>query len=312
MEVEKQKIIQKGWFKNLILIGFPATISAIGVIITLVPTLPETIKNTLIILIIFSIFIHIWFVMFFSKQEEKIFGENKKLTTILAHLENKLITSRFTITIISEFTENWAKNINSFSHKISANQKISDTYWDKIKYFDSICVQCKNMIKKYCNDEDNSKISVGFVIYKEDEHGEKYIHMVAHSNPESTRPRACKQKEEKLSESIYHYADLIKEEHAGIEVAVNNEEILRIFRNTSRTTDLSKYTQYIAIPVYCSSNKLLGIFQIVTKYNYTIEKNKIELIKFAEENIIPFSNLIVLVDKIGKGLYTNPGEVERE
>ncbi len=85
MEVEKQKIIQKGWFKNLILIGFPATISAIGVIITLVPTLPETIKNTLIILIIFSIFIHIWFVMFFSKQEEKIFGENKKLTTILAH-----------------------------------------------------------------------------------------------------------------------------------------------------------------------------------------------------------------------------------
>ena len=318
MNRKKRKVYQQSWFRNLILIGFPTIISTIGVIISLIPSLSATFRNTLIVVIIFSMIVHICFVLFFASQEDRIYhevenleAENKKLATILAHIENSLITSRFTITTISELTEKWAKNINSFSNTVLTKQKVSDKSWDKIKYFDSICLQCKNMIKKYCNNEDSTKISVGFISCKEKETGEKYVHMISHSNPESTRPKACKN-EEKLSESLYHYAELIKEEHTDIEVAINNEEVRRIFKNTSRTTDLSKYTQYIAIPVYCTSNKLLGIFQIVTKYDYVIEKEKVELLKFAEEYIIPYSNLIVLTDKINKGLYINPGEIERE
>lgn len=300
------------------LIGIPTVISTIGCIISLLPSVSSEVKNTLIIIIIFSMLVHIIFVLLFSTQDSKIYeefdnleNENKKLTTILAHIENNLITSKFTITTISEMSEQWAKNINSFSNTVTFNQKISDKSWDKIKYFDSICLQCKNMIKQYCSNNDGSKVSVGFVICKENENGEKYVHMISHSNPESTRPKACKG-EEKLSECIYHYAELIRDDYTDIEVAVNNEEVRRIFKNTSRNTDLSKYTQYIAIPVYCTSNKLLGIFQIVTKYDYIIEQSKIELLKFAEENIIPFSNLIVLVDKISKSLYMNPAVIERE
>jgi len=225
-------------------------------------------------------------------------------------LENNFNTSKFTITAFSELSEKWAKNINSFANTVLIKQRISDKSWDRIKYFDTICLQCKNMIKQYCNNNDNSKISVGFVICKEI-NGEKIVHMISHSNPESTRPNACK-KEEKLSESIYHHADLIRENNSDIEVAINNDEVQRIFKKITKNTDLSKYTQYIAIPVYCTSNKLLGIFQIVTKYDYIIEKDKIALLKFTEENILPFSNLIVLVDKINKGLYLNPGIIQEE
>lgn len=313
--MEKRKILNSGWFKNSMLIAIPTIVSTIGGIVSLIPSMTQTFKNTLIIFMFFLIITHIIFVLVFSSQDNKLYEkieyletENKKMATILAHIENNLVTSKHTITSISEMSEQWAKNINSFSRSVSLKQSISDMSWNKVRYFDSICLQCKNMIKQYCSNNDGTKISVGFVICNEKENGEKFIHMISHSNPESTRPKACKN-EEKLSECIYHYADLIKDDFTDIEVAINNEEILRIFKKTSKNTDLSKYTQYIAIPVYCTSNKLLGIFQVVTKYNYIIEPEKVELLKFAEENIIPFSNLILLVDRISNGLYINPNMV---
>lgn len=317
MENEKQKLTQKGWFRNTILITIPTLISTIGVIVSLVP-ISESIKITLIVIILILMLFLIGFVLFFSSQDEKLYKEyekvlnqNNSLTTLLAHMENMIKTNKFTITTLSEMSEKWSKNINSFSNTVIANKKVSNKAWDKIKYFDVVCVQCKEMIKQYCNNFDGTKVSVGFVQYRIDDNGEKFIHMISHSNPEATRPKVCK-REEKLLESRYHHAELIKEEYSDIEVAINNDEIRRIFKSVSRTTDLSKYTQYIAIPVYCTSNKLLGIFQIITKYDYIIEKEKVELLKFAEESIIPYSNMIVLIDKISKGLYINPGKIERE
>lgn len=313
-----QKFYQKSWFKNTILISIPCLISTIGVIISLTENLSKIAKNTLTIIIIVSMLILVFAVLLFANQDDKIYNnyqdtlkENEKLLNLLAHMNNDLKTSNMTIAIFSDLFENWSKNINTFANKVLNKQFVSDTSWDKIKYFDTICLQCKNMIKQYCKNEDNSKISVGFVQYSENEYGDQTVHMIAHSNPISSRPKACK-KEQKLSESPYHYADLIKDEDTDIEVAVNNEEILRIFNKISKNTDLTKYCQYIAIPVYCTSNKLLGIFEIVTKYDYIIESERISLLKFAEEKIIPYSNLIVLVDKINKGLYVNPEKIQKE
>lgn len=317
MEVNKQKTTQKGWFRNTILIAIPTVISAVGVVISLV-TIPDSIKYALIFFIVLLTLVLVGFVLFFSNQDDRFYDEygklseeKKSLTTILAHMENLLKTNKFTITTLSEMSEKWAKNINAFSNNVLVNNKVSNKSWDKIKYFDAICLQCKNMIMQYCNNADSTKVSVGFVACREDTNGEKYVHMISHSSPEATRPNACKH-EEKLLESAYHYAELIKDECSDIEVATNNEEVRRVFRNISKNTELSKYTQYIAIPVYCTSNKLLGIFQVVTKYDYVIESDRVELLKFAEESIVPYSNLIVLVDKINKGLYINPGEIEME
>jgi len=312
----RQHFYQKNWFKNTILISIPALISVIGVVISIINK--PLIRNTLIIFTIFLMLSLIAFVIFFSNQEDKIYkqyedlkDENLKLATILAHMENDYKTSVFTISAFSELVEKWAKNINSFANNVMMNGSISDKAWDSIKLFDSICVQCKNMIKQYCNINDGSKISVSFVSYKIDSNGEKWVHMISHSNPESTRPNACKEAQ-KLSDCIYHYADLIKEEYSDIEVAVNNEEIQRIFKKISKHTELAKYTQYIAIPIYCTSQKLLGIFQVVTKYDFIIEKDNVKLLQFATDNLIPYSNLIVLIEKINKGLYVSPKQINKE
>lgn len=312
----RQYFYQKGWFKNTILIGIPSLISVIGVIISIIQS-----QLAKIVLVTITIFLMIGLaiaVIFFSNQEDKINKEcnslkdqNIKLLAILAHMENNYKTSVFTISTFSELMETWAKTINSFANNVKSNGTVSDKAWDKIRLFDSICLYCKNMIKQYCNQNEDSKISVSFVSCKVDKNGEKWVHMVAHSNPESIRPNACKG-EERLSECIYHYAELIKQEYTDVEIAINNEEIQRIFKKISKTTDLNKYTQYIAIPVYCTSKKLLGMFQVVTKHGYIIENDKVKLEQFVTEHVIPYSNLIILIDKIYKGLYISPVQINKE
>lgn len=93
---------------------------------------------------------------------------------------------------------------------------------------------------------------------------------------------------------------------------MDNNEILRILKKVSTTSDLSKYTQYIAISLYCKSGNLSGMFQIVTKYNYIIKTYKQKMIQFITDMIIPFTNLIVLTNKIYKGVYINPQEINEE
>lgn len=312
----KQRFYEKTWFKNTILISIPSFISVIGVLVSLMGDgiVKVIFCSASIVLMVFLVFS----VIHFSNQEEKIYNEyekikdqNAKLTAILAHLENDYKTSTYTVSVLTQTIEKWAKNINSFANNVADNGWVSDKAWDSIRFFDLVCQHCRDMIKKYCNNDDDSKISVSFVQYREDLNNEKWVHMVAHSNPESTRPNACKEAQ-KLSDCLYHYANLIKEGYSDIEVAVDNIEIQRIFKKISVNTDLNKYSQYIAVPVYCSKRKLLGIFQVVTKHNYIIENDRVELIQFATRNILPYSNLILLIDKIGKGLYVSPKQINRE
>lgn len=312
----REHFYQKTWFKNIILILIPSAISVIGVVISIVTD--QIMKIVLIFITIALMAILIAFVVYFSNYDDKIFQELKKvkdknvsLTNILAHMENDYKTVTSEVSAFSEMTEKWAGMINSFANNIKENGCISDKAWNKVKITDAICISTKNIIQQYCNNFDNSNISVGYIAYAKDQTGEEWIHMVSHSSPISIRPNACKC-EVKLSECIYHYADLIRDKLSDTEIAMNNEEILRIFKRVSTTSDLSKYTQYIAIPLYCRSGKLLGIFQIVTKHGYIIENNRDKMRQFATDIIIPFSNLIVLADKIYKGLYINPTQINKE
>ena len=312
----REHFYQKTWFKNLILILIPSAISVIGVLISVITN--QVLKIILIFVTIVLMLVLCAFVFYFSSFEDKVYKElekaeekNKNLTKILAHMENDYKTVTSEVSIFSDMFEKWSSTINSFTNNIKENRYISDKAWDKARIIDTICFHTKNVIQQYCNKFDNSNVSTGYISYRKDRNGIEWIHMISHSNPVSIRPNACKG-EVKLSECTYHYADLIRNKLSDFEIAMDNNEILRIFNRVSVTTDLNKYTQYIAIPLYCKSGKLLGIFQIVTKNGYIIESDRDKMRQFATDIIMPFSNLIVLADKIYKGLYINPTKINKE
>lgn len=315
-DIMKQLFYQKIWFKNTVLISIPTLISGIGVFISLIDSI---VFKTILFCLVFALMITlIIYVIHNGNKEDELIKEictlkdkNEQLTSILAHMENDYKTVTSEVSTFSEMIEKWAGTINSFANNIKENGYVSDKAWNKVKITDAICMSTKNIIQQYCNNFDNSNISVGYISYIQDQSGEEWVHMISHSSPMSIRPNACKN-EVKLSECIYHYADLVRDKLSDVEIAMNNEEILRIFKKVSFDSDLSKYTQYIAIPLYCKSGKLLGIFQIVTKYGYIIETDKDKMRTFITDAIIPFSNMIILADKIYKGLYINPIQINKE
>lgn len=310
-----KQFYQKTWFKNTLFISISTAISVIGILISI---FSGSIKNVLICISIVLLFIQIYAIIRYGNEEDKIYKQlqeselkNNSLTAILAHMENDYKTVTSEVSAFSEMAEKWASQINSFANNIKQYGSVSDKAWNKVKIIDSICIYTRSVIQQYCNNFDNSNISVGYISYNKDINGEEWIHMICHSNPMSIRPNACRSKV-KLSDCHYHYADLIREKLSDIEIAMNNEEILRIFNKVSISSDLGKYTQYIAIPLYCKSGNLLGIFQIVTKNGYIIENDRIKIQQFVTDTIIPFSNLIVLTDKIYKGLYISPTKINKE
>jgi hypothetical protein len=295
----------------LILIGIPTVISVVGIIISVVPN--NLARNSLIIFSFFALVALIIFITYYSRIEddkeleiERIKKENQELKAVNEHLKLQNKSHMLMINTVSCFTEIWSKNINSFANDVKRKGTALEKYWDKRTLYDSICEKCRDTIEAYVGNDDSTRISVGFIEYTMDGK-EEWISFIAHSNPESTKPSAYGKKE-KLSECNYHYAQLIKDRYSDVEVACNNEEVLRIFNSINGNSDLSKYTQYIAIPVFCSQKKMLGILQIVTRKGYVIIENKDLLKTYAESNLMIYANLIVLIDKIGKGLYAKPME----
>lgn len=302
--------------KNLFLMGSPVLISSIGIFISLTPY--ATIRTGGIITVIILTIVAIAAIIYYNNEDNKTEVHYKKLECdyqslieIMAHMDNQTKTSAFTVAAFSKLSEDWASTINSFAYNVQNNGCVSNKAWNKDKIIDSICVHCRDMIQQYCGKKDNSKISVNVVTLTTDEKGEQYVQMTSHSSPMSMRPRACKKKE-RLKDSLYYYAKLIRYQFSDLDIAINNEEILQRFEKVSRTTDLSKYTQYIAVPLYCKGEHMLGVLQIVTKHDYIIENNKITLEKFVNENVIPYSNLVILVEKIYNGLYATPTTINKE
>lgn len=133
--------------------------------------------------------------------------------------------------------------------------------------------------------------------------------MVAHSSPQTAKPDIY-DKELLLSDCRYYFGKLIKDRNRDIIALENNTKIQQYFYRPKPETDLRKYNQYIAIPVICSKNKILGILQVTAKYDYFIMGTEVELLKFSETHLTPFIELLILTEKIEKGIFAKPKNEE--
>ena len=221
----------------------------------------------------------------------------------LLEAENRL--HKHTISTANVFSESWAKQINAFANDVINKGAVQEASWNRRSLYENVCISCKEAIKKYKGIDRDSDISVGFIEYSKGDSGEEYVELVAHSNLDVGKPISYENKE-LVSDCSYYYAKIIRDKDIDIKIATNNSEVRNFLSNVSIHTDLSQYEQYILIPVFCSNRKLMGMLQIVTKYGVTIMDEKYRLKQFVDNNIVLYSNLFVLIEKIAKGLYAKP------
>lgn len=304
--------------KNLILIGIPTIISGIGIIMT--SDVFAEYKDFFIFLTIGLLIAFIVFVVFYAKLDKKEYDKyvilekhNRKLQnevndlmSTITSIKNLLNTNNSIVTSFISIIDPWTLNINKIANDIKNSGKANEKDWDYEKICTDICIGCKNMIRQFIRIDNDTDVSVGFIKYYRDAEKE-YVKMIAHSSSPTAKPDIF-DVQELLSECNYQYARLIKSKTRSILALENNERIRQYFYKKHDDTNLSKYTQYIAIPILCSKNKNLGVLQVTTKYDCVIMETEVDLKKFGETYITPFIELIVLAEKIEKGIFIKPND----
>jgi len=309
------ELLKKRWIKIVVNYGIPTIIAIIGMF--------GWFKlNTSMKIVFILLSVGLWVILLaFAGYEDKVDREkqakiteleenNDKLKQVIELLEAENRLHKHTISTANVFSESWARQINAFANDVINKGVVQEASWNRKSLYENVCISCKEAIKKYKGIDRDSDVSVGFIEYSKGESGEEYVELVAHSNLDVGKPTAYENKE-LVSECSYYYAKIIRDKDIDIKIATNNSEVRNFLSNVSIHTDLSQYEQYILIPVFCSNRKLMGMLQIVTKYGVKIMDEKYHLRQFVDNNIVLYSNLFVLIEKIAKGLYAKPigGEV---
>lgn len=294
-----KSMINKSSVKNFILIGIPTIISGLGVIMAL--DILEKYKNMIIFIVLLLLIIFTFLLLYYSKQEKEIKDEVENLKSTISSMVKMLNINSNTVISIVKLLENWNRDINKIANDIIKNGSANERDWDYERICNDICVCCKESIMKFTDLDEETDVSVS-MIKCYNYNGDEYIKMIAHSSPQTAKPDIF-DKEELLSNCQYLFGRLIRDKNRDILALENTEKIQQQFYKPKPNTDLSKYSQYIAIPIICHHNKILGILQVTTKYKYTIMNTEVELKKFSETYLTPFVELFVLIEKIEKGLF---------
>lgn len=294
--------MDKPFVKNFVLIGFPTIISAMGIIMAL-----DKLKKYNYIFIFVMLLLLLFFLLsiyYYSKQEKTNQDEIDTLKATILTMQKVLGINTKTIGSIVKLLDVWNGDINKIANDILNNGFANEKDWNREKIYNDICVCCKDSISEFTKSDEKTDISVSLVKYYQ-QNDTEYVKMVAHSSPQTAKPDIY-DKELLLSDCRYYFGELIKNGNRGIKVLENNAKIQQSFYRPNNNTDLGKYKQYIAIPIVCSKNKILGILQVTTKYDYIIMDTEVELLKFSETYLTPFVELLILTEKIEKGMFVKP------
>ena len=162
-----------------------------------------------------------------------------------------------------------AKNINALSHQIKEEQIVTKEIWSFRQTCTIICRESYNVLKTMFGDH-NFEVS-----YIDISRTSKLLRFTLNSyeNWDKEKPSiyekeiclSTKKLNKKNIDQKYCFEKIISN-GANEPVCYSNEELIKhnFFFKDSTARDNCKYKQYIAIPVFCESKKIIGLMQIVS------------------------------------------------
>ncbi len=231
-----------------------------------------------------------------SKVNKIIESENQAYATIMKSLISLYRTS--------------TEGINAIAKNIAKKGQIDLNIWSYDKACMLICSAIHQTILKVSEQGDD--FGVTYVKLIEDDSVEKSIKTVGFANNESTAPKVY-DVPRKVDESHGYYdTKLFKKNSSDIVTIDTPERIYQLFEYENKEDKLGKYSQYIAVPVFCNDKKMIGLLQIVSYSDSRLGLDNRQLEKIARKYLITYANLFSMVAKVEKGLLSVPNiKVER-
>lgn len=200
-----------------------------------------------------------------------------------------------------------ANGANEVIHSIVNSSKADLKIWN----FDKSCQWiCDNVYALLCKIGDGREFEVVYDRLVEGHKPEEFVYTNAFANKDKHRPSIYGIKR-KISEDDYHDIELFKNNQADMEVVIGTDEIDKIFGHRSkekRNRNKSKYSQYIAIPIFCNDEKMIGLFEIICMNKTKLGSSKEEIQEIVSKYFVPYSFLLLVLHKLEKALIAKPSE----
>lgn len=308
-ETRKIKILHNWLFKAVIITVVPFVIGLIdnvsdwfdseGNIINIV-------KNGKIFVIILTVLyiIYVIYTAYNEKKQDKNNENAKKLEKKIVQQLLLLDAYKMTFDSMNHLMNISQKGINNLSKQIIAGNNLDLLNWNFESIANYICKDIENILCKVS--KSGTDISVNIYVRYKRKNGKRTqdcIKMIAHYGGTNAAPSILYTDIILNKKRDWQYAKLFLENNPKIVVYSTEEEIKKNFGyNGSPSKYDGEYTQYIGIPISCSSGNIVSSLEIISHHGTIIAYTKDEILEIINKYIIVYRNYALLTHKIEKGL----------
>lgn len=279
---------------GVITLGIGGICSALGI---WDPTKDQNFWIKLIALIILVI-LYLVLLAFYSTNEANV---NK----VAALYERQNRTFEQVMSGLMNVCRKSASGSNKVIKSIIQKSKADLELWS----FDEACFWiCKNVYDTLCEIGQGKEFEVLYDRLDESTSPKTYIYTNSYANKDMKRPTVYNQKRSK-SDHKYHDVELFRKNESETEVIIGKDEIDKVFEHEDhykRNKNKDKYNQYIAIPVFCNDDKMVGLFEIVCLNKTYLAETEEEVKEIVSRYFVPYTYYTLLLNKMEKALISQP------
>lgn len=250
-----------------------------------------------IFLLIISI-IYIVLLAYYSTKET-----NEKKSVDICFKQNKAFEAIMS-DLLNLYKEN-AEGANKVIRHIVNDGNINLDLWN----FDDACfLVCQSVYSLLCTIGTGKDFEVIYDRLDESVKPEKEIYANSYANKDKKRPSVYK-KWRSIEDDDFHDTELFRENQSDTEIIIGSDEIDKVFGHKTkdkRNKNKAKYNQYIAIPVFCNDEKMVGLFEIVCLNKTYLGKTKEEIDEIVSKYFRTYAYFILVLHKLEKALVTQP------
>lgn len=252
--------------------------------------------KVIFLLIIFIIYIIL--LAYYSTKET-----NERKTVAICCKQNKAFESIMT-DLLNLYKKN-AEGANKVIRHIIHDGEINLDLWN----FDDACfLVCQSVYSLLCTIGTGKDFEVIYDRLDESVKPEIEIYANSYANKDKKKPSVYKQRRN-IQDDDFHDTELFRENQSDTEIILGSEEIDKVFGHRTkgkRNKNKNKYNQYIAIPVFCNDEKMIGLFEIVCLNKTCLGKTKEEIDEIISKYFRTYAYFILVLHKLEKALVTQP------
>lgn len=257
--------------------------------------------------------LYIIYVIYIAYVERRKNKEEMDISELKALTEKQLCkikTYDKVLTSINTIINNSQKEINKMAS--GNNLRLDDWNFECVSSY--ICDDIVEILKNISTSGEDISVNIYIRFKKKNvKRNNDYIRMIAHSGGTNSEPSILYKDIQLKKGNDWQYAKLFLRNNPKIIVYPSEEEIKSNFHfNGDPNNYLGEYTQYIGIPISCSSGRILSSLEIVSHHGTIIAETKDEILEIINKYLMVYRNYALLTHKIEKGFQTKRSDVNNK